>query len=42
MKFDMILSFFLGLLLGAFYGFISFALCAIRREERFKEDGSFE
>lgn len=34
--FDMILAFFLGLFIGGFFGFISFALCAIQREEKFK------
>ena len=34
--FDMIAAFFLGLFLGVFYGFTSFALCAIQREEKLK------
>lgn len=41
--FDVIVAFTLGLLIGTFYGFISFALCAIKREESFKyEEGLFD
>lgn len=36
--FDMIIAFFLGLFIGGFFGFISFALCAIQREEKFKRE----
>ena len=39
--FDMIIAFFLGLFIGGFFGFISFALCAIQREERFKYEEDF-
>lgn len=40
--FDMIVSFLLGLFIGGFFGFISLALCAIQREEKFKDEGSFD
>lgn len=39
--FDMIAAFFLGLFIGGFFGFISFALCAIQREEKFKYEEDF-
>lgn len=34
--FDMIMAFSLGLFIGGFFGFISFALCAIQRDEKIK------
>jgi len=39
--FDMIMAFSLGLFIGGFFGFISFALCAIQREEKFKYEEDF-
>ena len=39
--FDMIAAFFIGLFIGGFFGFISFALCAIQREENFKNEEDF-
>ena len=39
---DMIEAFLLGLFIGGFFGFISLAMCAIQREEKFKEEGSFD
>ena len=39
---DMIAAFLLGLFIGGFFGVISLALCAIQREEKFKEEGSFD
>lgn len=34
--FDMIMAFSLGLFIGGFFGFISFALCAIQRDGKVK------
>lgn len=34
--FDMIMAFSLGLFIGGFFGFISFALCAIQKEDKIK------
>lgn len=34
--FDMIMAFSLGLFIGGFFGFISFALCTIQRDEKIK------
>lgn len=39
--FDMIMAFSLGLFIGGFFGFISFALCAIQREEKLKYEEDF-
>ena len=36
--FDMIIAFLLGLFIGGIFGFLSFALCAIQREENFKHE----
>lgn len=39
--FDMIVVFFFGLFIGGFFGFMSFALCAIQRGKKLKYGEDF-